>query len=182
MVTTPSPQSFCLTLSENDALGTNSQTISPTTTDIETAGLEPSASGHDPYQHRNHSAISNLSTSGHEVSSAMCSSISSRSISVGSAMVHDYSDPNSMQITTSVHVVANDLICLVSKEVALLEESQQARLNTSILQATKKGSFQTRPVTQPATNTLSSLHCRICRIDPCVDVAATFCGHIFCSE
>lgn len=178
MVTTPSPQSLCLTLSENDALGTNSQTISPTTTDIETAGLEPSASGHDTYQHRNHSAISKLSTSSHEVSCAMCCSISSRSISVGSAMVRDYSDPNhSMQITASVHVVANDLICLASKEVAMLEESQQARRDTSTLQAAETGSFQT----QPATNPLSSLHCRICRIDPCVDVAATFCGHIFCS-
>ena len=26
----------------------------------------------------------------------------------------------------------------------------------------------------------SQLHCRLCKSDPCVDVTATFCGHIFC--
>ncbi|KAF8636359.1 hypothetical protein AX16_011010 [Volvariella volvacea WC 439] len=36
----------------------------------------------------------------------------------------------------------------------------------------------------PAKNPLPSkrppLHCRICKIDRCLDVAATFCGHVFC--
>ena len=28
----------------------------------------------------------------------------------------------------------------------------------------------------------SLLYCRLCNNDPCVDVTATFCGHVFCNK
>jgi len=32
------------------------------------------------------------------------------------------------------------------------------------------------------TNSLSRLHCRVCLRDPCDDLTATMCGHVFCNR